>query len=108
MTTLQTTYILHANATSMNTEKNQQFLFEFKKTTRSSKHNKNLLLLKMKLQARHILKYIREFYITPFKDKAKLFDLTKKDLYNPLKSMQNDNSPDNDRLGKEFYELFLE
>ena len=70
----------------------------------------------------HILECIRKFYETLFKkrkqktaaemkyflchmnisklseDKAKLFeeDLTKKDLYHSLKSMQNDKSPDND------------
>ena len=41
-------------------------------------------------------------------DKSKLCeeDLTEKDLYDSLKSMQNDKSPDNDGLIKEFYETF--
>ena len=34
-------------------------------------------------------------------------DLTKKDLYKSLKSMQNDKSPGNDGLTKEFYKTFL-
>ena len=33
-------------------------------------------------------------------------DLTKKDLYKSLKSMQNDKSPGNDGLTKEFYKTF--
>ena len=33
-------------------------------------------------------------------------DLTEKDLYNSLRSMQNDKSPVNDGLTKEFYETF--
>ena len=36
---LQKVFVLEANATGMNIEKNQKF-FEFRKTTRSSKHNK--------------------------------------------------------------------
>ena len=41
-------------------------------------------------------------------NQVKLSDehLTEKDLYNSLKSMQNDKSPDNDGLKKEFYETF--
>ena len=41
-------------------------------------------------------------------DKAKLCeeDLTEKDLYNSLKSMQNDISPGNEVLIKEFYKTF--
>ena len=41
-------------------------------------------------------------------DQAKLCeeDLTGKDLYNSLRSMQNDKSPGNDGLTKEFYETF--
>ena len=38
MTTSQKVYVLEANATAMNTAKNQRF--EFRKITRSSKHNK--------------------------------------------------------------------
>ena len=74
----------------------------------------------------HILGCIKKFYETPFKkleqktateiksflshinipklseEKAKLYekDLTKKDLYNSLKSIQNDKSPGNDSLTK--------
>ena len=33
-------------------------------------------------------------------------NLTAKDLYNSLKSMQSDKSPGNDGLTKEFYETF--
>ena len=33
-------------------------------------------------------------------------DLTEKDLYKSLRSMQNDKSPGNDGLTKEFYETF--
>ena len=33
-------------------------------------------------------------------------NLTEKDLYNSLKSMQSDKSPGNDGLTKEFYETF--
>ena len=85
-----------------------------------------------KLQTRPILERIKEFYEALFKkgeqktmtviksflshinipklceDKANLCeeDVTEKDLYNSLKSMQNDKSPGNDRLTKEFYETF--
>ena len=39
-----------------------------------------------------------------FRDQAKLYEgnLTKKDLYNSLKSMQSDKSPGNDGLTNEF------
>ena len=41
-------------------------------------------------------------------DQVKLCEeeLTEKDLYNSLRSMQNDKSPGNDDLTKEFYETF--
>ena len=41
-------------------------------------------------------------------NQVKLSDehLTEKDLYNSFKSMQNDKSPDNGGLTKEFYETF--
>ena len=41
-------------------------------------------------------------------DKSKLCeeDLTEKDLYDSLKIIQNDKSPGNDGLTKEFYETF--
>ena len=80
----------------------------------------------------HILEHIREFYETLFKTREqkteiemeKFFsdvdipklsenqvklceeNLTEKDLYNSLKSMQSDKSPGNDGLTKEFYETF--
>ena len=76
-----------------------------------------------------ILNHIKDFYETLFKkreqkatakkkdflnvidvlkiseDQVKLCeeDLTKKDLYKSLRSMQNDKSPSNDGLTKEFY-----
>ena len=79
-----------------------------------------------KLQTKHILEHIREFYETLFKTqeqkteiKMKNFfsdvdipklsenqtklceeNLTEKDLYNSLKSMQSDKSPGNDGLTK--------
>ena len=41
-------------------------------------------------------------------DQAKLYeeDLTKKDLYKSLRSMQNDKSPGNDGLTQKFYKTF--
>ena len=80
----------------------------------------------------HILEYIRESYEALFKkrkqktaaeikkmlrhlnipklpeDKSKICEenLTEKDLYDSLKSIQNDKSPGNDGLTKEFYETF--
>ena len=44
-------YLLEANAIGMNTKFS---FFEFRKTTRSPKHNKNLLLMVRKLQTKHI------------------------------------------------------
>ena len=43
-----------------------------------------------------------------YKDKSKSWeeDLTKKDLYDSLKRMQNDKYPGNDGFTKEFYETF--
>ena len=43
MATSRKAYVLEASTTGTNTAKNQQFLFfffDFRKTTRSSKHNK--------------------------------------------------------------------
>ena len=85
-----------------------------------------------KVQTRPILECIKEFYEALFKKgeqktmtviksflshinipklyeyKANLCEenVIEKDLYNSLKSMQNDKSPGNDRLIKEFYETF--
>ena len=80
-----------------------KFLFEFRKTTRSSKHNKKFIVVEKEITDQtQPLECIREFYGTSFKDKAKLYkgDLTKNDLYNSLISMQNDKSPSNDGLTK--------
>ena len=45
MATLNMVYKLKANATGMNMPKNQQnFFFEFRKTTRSSKYNKKFFV----------------------------------------------------------------
>ena len=83
-----------------------------------------------KLQNKHILEQIREFYETLFKtqeqktaiemetffsgvdipklskNQSKLCEenVTEKDLYNSLKSMQSDKSPGNDGSAKEFYD----
>ena len=83
-----------------------------------------------KLQNKHILEHIREFYETLFKtqeqktaiemetffsgvdipklskNQSKLCaeNVTEKDLYNSLKSMQSDKSPGNDGSAKEFYD----
>ena len=83
-----------------------------------------------KLQNKHILEHIREFYETLFKtqeqktaiemetffsgvdipklskNQSKLCEenVTEKDLYNSLKSMQSDKSPGNDGSAKEFYD----
>ena len=85
-----------------------------------------------KLQNKHILEHIREFYETLFKtqeqktaiemetffsgvdipklskNQSKLCEenVTEKDLYNSLKSMQSDKSPGNDGSAKEFYDTF--
>ena len=99
----------------------------------SSKHNKEFYFDDEEIiDQTHILENIREFYETLFKkhkqktaaeikiflrhlnipklpeDKSKLCeeDLTEKDLYDSLKSMQNDKSPGNDGLTNKFYETF--
>ena len=85
-----------------------------------------------KLQNKHILEQIREFYEILFKtqeqktaiemetffsgvdipklskNQSKLCEenVTEKDLYNSLKSMQSDKSPGNDGSAKEFYDTF--
>ena len=55
-----------------------------------------------------IKSFLSHQYSKTHEDKAKLCeeDLTKKDLYNSVKSMQNDKSPGNDGLTKELYETF--
>ena len=90
------------------------------------------MLIIKKLQNKHILEHIREFYETLFKtqeqktaiemetffsgvdipklskNQSKLCEenVTAKDLYNSLKSMQSDKSPGNDGSAKEFYDTF--
>ena len=90
------------------------------------------MLIIKKLQNKHILEQIREFYETLFKtqeqktaiemetffsgvdipklskNQSKLCEenVTEKDLYNSLKSMQSDKSPGNDGSAKEFYDPF--
>ena len=90
------------------------------------------MLIIKKLQNKHILEQIREFYETLFKtqeqktaiemetffsgvdipklskNQSKLCEenVTEKDLYNSLKSMQSDKSPGNDGSAKEFYDTF--
>ena len=90
------------------------------------------MLIIKKLQNKHILEQIREFYETLFKtqeqktaiemetffsgvdipklskNQSKLCEenVTEKDLYNTLKSMQSDKSPGNDGSAKEFYDTF--
>ena len=90
------------------------------------------MLIIKKLQNKHILEQIREFYETLFKtqeqktaiemetffsgvdipklskNQSKLCEenVTEKDLYNSLKSMQSDKSPGNDGSAKEFYDKF--
>ena len=117
----------------MRIAKNEQIFFEFRKTTRSSKYNKKLIVDDKEIADQtYTLECIREFYETLFKkrkqktaaetksflrhlnipklseDKSKPCeeDLAEKDLYDSLKSMQNDKSPGNDGLTKEFYETF--
>ena len=90
------------------------------------------MLIIKKLQNKHILEQIREFYETLFKtqeqktaiemetffsgvdipklskNQSKLCEenVTEKDLYNSLKSMQSDKSPGNNGSAKEFYDTF--
>ena len=108
-------------------QKIDKIFFEFRKTTRISKYNKKLVVDDKKITDQtHILEHIREFYKTLFKtwkqkterktenffsnfDIPKLSEnqaknceenLTEKDLYNSLKSMQSKKSPGNDGLTK--------
>ena len=88
------------------------------------------MLIIKKLQNKHILEHIREFYETLFKtqeqktaiemetffsgvdipklskNQSKLCaeNVTEKDLYNSLKSMQSDKSPGNNGSAKEVYD----
>ena len=94
----------------MSIAKNEQIFFGFRKPTRSSKYNKKLIVDDKEIADQtHILECIREFYETLFKKrKQKTAAETKSFLrhLNILKSMQNNKSPGNDGLTKEFYETF--
>ena len=100
----------------MNLEKQQGFQNTIKKLVIDDKEITDQM---------HVLEHIKKFYEKLFKKREqttaiekKIFflklsenqtklrevDLTKKDLYISLKNMQNDKSPDNDGLTKEFYE----
>ena len=90
--------------------------------------NLEKLLLIRTLQIRHRFKNFTKFFFKPrtktatesksflnhvkipklSEDKAKICEkaLTVKDLYGSLKSVQNEKSPGNDRLTKEFCETF--
>ena len=62
-----------------------------------------------KKKLRQKLSFLRHFNIPKLsEDESKLCeeDLTENNLYDSLKSMQNDKSPGNDGLTKEFYETF--
>ena len=114
-------------------EKSTKFFLNLEKQRGAQNAIKKLTVDKKEIiDQTHILEYIRELYETLFKkhkqktaaeienvlrhlnipklleDKSKLCeeDLTKKDLYNSLKSMQNDKCPGTDGLTKEFYDTF--
>ena len=111
---------------------NKMFL-KFRKTTRRAKYNTKIIIDDTEdTDQTCILNHIKDFYEALFKkreqkttaeikaflnvidvpklseDQVKLCeeDLTEKDLYKSLRSMQNDKSPGNDGLTKEFYETF--
>ena len=118
----------------MNTTKNRQkFFLNLEKQRGSQNAIKKLVVDDKEItDETHILEHLREFYKTLFKtweqktaiemeknfsdvgipklpeNQAKLCDedLTEKDLYNSLKSMQSHKSLGNDGLTKEFYETF--
>ena len=126
-TTSQKASVLEEITTGMNTEKNRQIFFESRETTRSSKHNKKLIVDEKEIADQtNISECIRELYKSLFKkckhkivaeiksflshinipklseDKVKLCekDLNKRYLYDYMKSSQNDKSPGNDDLTK--------
>ena len=124
----QKVYVLEAKVIGMNTTKNQQFIFFNLEKQRGAQNTIKKLIVddKETTDQSHILECIKEFYEILFKkrkqktvaeiksslchinipklpeDKRKLCeeDLTKKDLCNSLKSMQNDKSPGKDGLTK--------
>ena len=67
-TTSRKVYILEANATGMNTAKNQQFFFLIQKNSEELKTIKKLTVAdKETTDQTHILECIKEFYETLFK-----------------------------------------
>ena len=66
MITLQKAFVLEENPW-MNIAKISEIIFEFRKTTRSSKCNEKLVDAKEITDQTHILECIREFYETLFK-----------------------------------------
>ena len=114
-------------------EKSTNFFLILEKQQGSQNTIKKLVIDDREItEQTHILKYIREFYENLFKTREQknkiemedLFsdvdipklsenqvklceeNLTEKDLYKSLKSMQSDKSPGNNGLTKEFYETF--
>ena len=111
----------------MSTAKNEQFFFLIRKATRCTKYNKKthywwrgsyrpdmyfkwykrLYEALLKKREQKTMAEIKDFLNALdvpnlSKDQVKLCekDLTKKDLYKPLRSMQNDKSPGKDGLTK--------
>ena len=89
--------------------------FEFRKTTTSSRSNEKVIVDdKATIDQTHILECTKEFYklrfykklqqkLKVFSDMSLLKNFLKKLLYDSLKNIQNDKSPGNDGLTKEFY-----
>ena len=65
-----------------------------------------LFLKKSSAEIKSFLKHLNIPKLSERKSKLCEEDLTEKDLYDSLKSMQNDTPPGNDGLTKEFYETF--
>ena len=113
-------------------QKSTNFFLNLEKQRGSQNTIKKLVIDDKEItEQTHILEHIREFYKTLFntreqktkieieiflvmlifqnsENQVKLCEgnLTEKDFYNSLKSMQSDKSPGNDGLTKEFYETF--
>ena len=132
-TTSQKAHVLGANATGMNTaKKSTNFFLNLEKQRGSQNTIKKLVADNKEITDKtHILEHI-EFYEAlcktleqktaikmetffsdvdipkPSENQVKLCEenLTEKDLYKSLKSMQSDKSPSSDGLTKEFYETF--
>ena len=86
----------------------RKFTINYKKHIAKEKRQQktNLENQKYAAEIRNFLSQINISKLSEEKANLCLEDLTKKDLYNSLKTMQNDKSPGNDRLTKEFYEIF--